>query len=199
MLLALLQAIQLLSADSLEGSPENANITREQAISQIVLNQNCTFRHATSPAQTQGGCSNDAAQEHAWRTWAGNSTTPVVRRVHTRVIEARFVTGCSLGTIVYIPRINSIKTNSQLPFKFRRRQFPVRLVFAMKINKSLGQTTAKAGLYLPTHCFSHSLLYVAKSGVKSRKALHVVVSCGQVEGRAGVYTKNIVQQELLMR
>ena len=58
---------------------------------------------------------------------------------------------------------------------------------------------AKAGLYLPTHCFSHGLLYVAKSRVNFRKALHVVVSCGQVEGRAGVYIKNVVQQEFLMR
>ena len=103
-----------------------------------------------------------------------------------------------MGSIVNIPGINSPKTDLQLPFKFRRRQSQVRLAFAMTVNQSQGQTLAKAGLYLPTHCFSHSQLYVAKSRVKSRKALHVVVSCGQVEGRVGVYTKNIVQKIFIL-
>ncbi len=36
-----------------------------------------------------------------------------------------------------------------MPFKLKRRQFPVRLAFAMTINKAQGQTMQRMGLFLP--------------------------------------------------
>lgn len=54
-------------------------------------------------------------------------TRLVVRRVQSRVIEAVVETGCCVGKVVYIPRINSTNTDSNLPFNLRRRQFPLRL------------------------------------------------------------------------
>ena len=71
----------------------------------------------------------------------------------------------------------------------RRRQFPVRPAFGMTINKAQGQTLRMAGLYLPTHPFSHGQLYVAKTRV---------VKCGKVKDREGVYVKNVFHQELLL-
>ncbi|DBA82583.1 TPA: hypothetical protein ACH3X2_14273 [Trebouxia sp. C0005] len=65
-----------------------------------------------------------------------NGPRLVICRENTRVIEANIVTGCSVGSIVYIPHINSTNTDSQLPFKSRRRQSPVRLAFAMTITGS---------------------------------------------------------------
>ncbi|KAG5543980.1 hypothetical protein RHGRI_016660 [Rhododendron griersonianum] len=44
-----------------------------------------------------------------------------------------------------------------------RRQFPVRLAYAMTINKSQGQSVKFVGVDLRTPVFSHGQLYVALS------------------------------------
>ena len=50
-----------------------------------------------------------------------------------------------------------------LPFMLSRKQFPVRISFAITINKSHGQTIPNVGIYLPRHVFSHGQLYVVLS------------------------------------
>jgi ATP-dependent DNA helicase PIF1 len=40
------------------------------------------------------------------------------------------------------------------PFQFKRKQFPVRLSFAMTVNKAQGQTIPNVGVYLPEPVFS---------------------------------------------
>jgi len=51
-------------------------------------------------------------------------------------IDATIVTGKRAGTWVFIPRMNLISSDPRLPFKFRRRKFPLTLCLAMTINKS---------------------------------------------------------------
>ena len=80
----------------------------------------------------------------------------------------------------------------------RRRQFPVMPAFGMTINKAQGQTLRMAGLYLPTHPFSHGQFYVAKTRVGAKFALQMVVKCGKVKDREGVYVKNVFHKELLL-
>jgi ATP-dependent exoDNAse (exonuclease V) alpha subunit len=42
-----------------------------------------------------------------------------------------------------------------MPFTLRRHQFPVRLAFAMTINKAQGQTLKMVGIFLPKPVFTH--------------------------------------------
>jgi ATP-dependent DNA helicase PIF1 len=53
-----------------------------------------------------------------------------------------------------------------MPFTLRRRQFPVRLAFAMTINKAQGQTLKMVGIFLPKPVFTHGQLYVAMSRIR---------------------------------
>ncbi|XP_065318893.1 uncharacterized protein LOC135926887 [Gordionus sp. m RMFG-2023] len=65
-----------------------------------------------------------------------NGTKRIITPLLPNIIEAKFVSGSFLITEVLIPRISLIPTDSGLPFSFKRRQFPVRPVFVMTINKA---------------------------------------------------------------
>ena len=117
-----------------------------------------------------------------------NGTRLVVKSMKPHVLEATILTGHYQGEDVFIPRIPLIP--SDLPFEFKRLQFPVRLSFAMSINKSQGQSLKVVGLNLKTPCFSHGQLYVGCSRVGSSSNLYVYTP---TKG----HTENIVYPEAL--
>lgn len=92
-----------------------------------------------------------------------NGTRLAVKKLMNNVIEATILKGKFKGEDVLIPRIPMIP--SDLPFNFKRLQFPVRLAFAMTINKAQGQSLEMCGLNLEYPVFSHGQLYVACSRV----------------------------------
>ncbi|KAI8554976.1 hypothetical protein RHMOL_Rhmol05G0137900 [Rhododendron molle] len=80
-----------------------------------------------------------------------------------RIIEAQILTGGKFDDLVFIPRIFLTPSSSEIPFEMTRRQFPIRLAYAMTINKSQGQSVNFGGIDLRTLVFSHGQLYVALS------------------------------------
>ena len=115
-----------------------------------------------------------------------NGTKLIIHELRHNVIEAIIALGQHQGQHVFIFRIPLIPTDTTIPF--RRLQFPIRLSFAMTINKAQGQTLDIVGLSLLTHCFSHGQFYVACSRVHSPHNLYVLTHDNK--------TKNIVYHEI---
>uniref|UniRef100_A0A8C4NFJ6 ATP-dependent DNA helicase n=1 Tax=Eptatretus burgeri TaxID=7764 RepID=A0A8C4NFJ6_EPTBU len=92
-----------------------------------------------------------------------NGTRCTVIRLHENVIEATISCGPYKGQVVLSPRIPLMPSDAELPFQFRRLQFPIKPCFAMTVNKSQGQTFKAIGVDLHASCFFHGMFYVAAS------------------------------------
>ncbi|KAL8592655.1 hypothetical protein ACOMHN_037596 [Nucella lapillus] len=77
-----------------------------------------------------------------------NGTRMVVKHMHPHVVEATIMKGKHKGEDVFIPRIPLIP--SDVPLSFKRLQLPLKLSFAMSINKSQGQFGSPRRLYMLT-------------------------------------------------
>ncbi len=131
-----------------------------------------------------------------------NGTRLKVKELKPHVILAEVLTGSAEGQLVFIPRIDLAPSRVDLPFILRRRQFPVKLAFAMTINKSQGQTLEKVGIYLSEPVFGHGQLYVAFSRVCKSCDVKVQILPGPYQGKLieelqKIFTKNIVYKDVL--
>ena len=116
-----------------------------------------------------------------------NGTRLQVTELRSNLIVATIFTGCGSGESVMIPRIPLIPADH--PILFKRLQFPLKVAFAMTINKSQGQSLRMAGVDLRERCFSHGQFYVACSRVSSPHHLTVLAD--------NKTTANPVYQEVL--
>ena len=119
-----------------------------------------------------------------------NGTRLIVTHFGRFLLGCRFASGQRKGEFVLIPRIDNYTENG-VPCRIRRRQFPVRLAFAMTINKAQGQSLASVGIHLGTDIFSHGQLYVALSRGKRKEGVKVFSAHNQSR------VKNIVIKSVL--
>jgi hypothetical protein len=122
-----------------------------------------------------------------------NGTRLIIVKCGNLVLEAKNLTGDKHGDLVFIPRISLTPSSSELPIKMTRRQFPVRLAYAMTMNKSQGQSVKFVGVDLRTPVFSHGQLYVALSRCTSSSHL-----CILLRELTDMSTTNIVYPEVLL-
>ncbi|QRV79981.1 ATP-dependent DNA helicase PIF1 [Ceratobasidium sp. AG-Ba] len=127
-------------------------------VSKLELKVGCPIMILRNLAPSQGIC---------------NGTRAVVTHLGQRVIEVRLLTGSQAGSTVFIPRITLSSSESDFGFVMNRRQFPIRLAFAMTINKSQGQSVKYVGLDFENAVFSHGQLYVAMSRCTSASRIYI--------------------------
>ena len=124
-----------------------------------------------------------------------NGTRLLVTEPGQRLLQCVMLTGTHVGDTVLIPRTTLNTTDVKWPFTLQRRQFPVRVCYAMTINKSQGQTLSRVGLYLKKPVFTHGQLYVAISRATSRSGLRILIE--NDDGTCGSQTRNVVYREVL--
>merc|ERR1712083_294509 len=77
-----------------------------------------------------------------------NGARYVIKGVTQRIIHGRLAVGPKKGNEILLPRITLDVKDQQLPFRFTRHQFPIKLAFAFTVHKSQGQSLSKVGIYL---------------------------------------------------
>ncbi|KAG5589086.1 hypothetical protein H5410_039600 [Solanum commersonii] len=129
-----------------------------------------------------------------------NGTRLTCCNLKTHVISVKIESGDFKNTHVFIPRIPLLTSQDEkIPVQFKRTQFPVRLCFAMTINKAQGQTLDFVGIYLREPVFSHGQLYVALSRAKSSKCVKILIRPPTADSNDDHSTYNIVYDEIIQR
>ena len=78
-----------------------------------------------------------------------NGCRCLVIKISTRLLDVRILTGRCKGKRYLLPRIPFRSGVAEFPFVLRRRQFPVRLAWAMSIHKAQSQTLKQCVVLLP--------------------------------------------------
>ena len=118
-----------------------------------------------------------------------NGTRLTIKNMMPHLLEATIMNGREQGENVFIPRIPIIPSDQTIEFK--RLQFPVKLSYAMTINKSQGQSLKVVGLDLSSPVFSHGQLYVGCSRTGNPRELYYLTT------KENNQTKNVVYKEAL--
>ncbi|XP_071905589.1 uncharacterized protein [Coffea arabica] len=150
----------------------------------LVLKENCPIMLMRNLNPTEGLC---------------NGTRLICRELRQNTICAEIAFGQHQGKRIFLPKIPiQVSDNDKNGLPFIRTQFPVRVCFALTINKSQGQTLDYVGIYLREPVFSHGQLYVALSRVKTSAAVKVLILPGTFDGiKTDCKTRNVVFEEIL--
>ncbi|XP_039683908.1 ATP-dependent DNA helicase PIF1 [Medicago truncatula] len=142
---------EYLSSDSLCRSGENSDVQREWFTTEF-LNGIKSYGIPNHRLKLRAGCPVMLMRNIDQTNGLSNGTRLTVTHIGKSTIAATIITGKREGTRVFIPRMNLIPSDPGLPFKFRRKQFPLTLCFAMTINKSQGQSLPRVGFIFLSPC-----------------------------------------------
>uniref|UniRef100_A0A0L8G7U1 DNA helicase Pif1-like 2B domain-containing protein n=1 Tax=Octopus bimaculoides TaxID=37653 RepID=A0A0L8G7U1_OCTBM len=111
----------------------------------------------------------------------------IIKRIRALILMTTILSGLSAGMTKLLTPMSL--SHSAVPFEFMQWQFPVKVCFAMSINKAQGQSLQVVGLNLIQQVFTHGQLYVRCSCVGSP---HNIFNCGNPGN-----TRNVVYKEAL--
>ena len=110
------------------------------------------------------------------------------------MLEVCLIGGQQDGKSDFILCITLYPPVEAIVFHLSRCQFPVRLAFAMTINKAQGQSFKYIGINFQTPVFTHGQFYVAMSRCTSGNRVKVLFP----DNSTNTITKNIVYPEALL-
>ena len=183
---------EFLSADSVKNNGENGNDDLLYPV-EYLNSINCSGL-PLSKLKLKVGCPVMILRNLNPGGGVCNGTRGIVTRMSNRVLEVQLLSGEHAGKMTFIPRLSMTPSSTQVPFEFCRRQFPVKVCFAMSINKSQGQSVDYVGLDVRNAVFTHGQLYVAISRVTS---VHNIKAIWDSNLEIPV-TKNIVYPEVII-
>jgi len=125
-----------------------------------------------------------------------NRTRMVVLNIRRKMLQYRIISKDRRfrEKVVLIPRIRLLPNAETLSVPLKRLQFPVRLAFAMTINKSQGQSVEHMEINLQTLVFLHRQLYVAFSRCTSPLNISVLLLEQSVTNFIWTITPGILDQ-----
>ena len=164
--------------------------------------QPAAFRSSLPPPQAEDWSAVILLRNFYQEEGLANGTRLIVRGLYRNIIDAEIATGPLTGQRAFNPRLNMAMSDPFQPFALMRRHFPIRLAFAMSINKAQRQTLARVGIYLPMPCFSNGQVYVAFSRSGSRAMVKIcMLTEAAIEAQGlfrPVFTSNPVWRQLLL-
>ena len=98
-----------------------------------------------------------------------NGTRCIIRSCNRNTVEVEIAVRAHKGEIHLVPRIPLQPSDTTFPFKFQRRQLPLKGCFAMTINKAQVQTLNSIGLDLQQPVFSHGFFMLRCQKRKARQ------------------------------
>ena len=127
-----------------------------------------------------------------------NGTRLIVKEIGQYVLKIAVLNDNNSNEeqIELIPRIELTTLEVDYPFVLVRKQFPVKLSFAMTINKSQGQSLSNVGIGLRISPFTHGQLYVAFSRSTNLQGIHVLRGSNQYNQITPI--ENIIYPEILL-
>lgn len=123
-----------------------------------------------------------------------NGTRLILTYLGNKCLKGRIISGNFAGNEVLIPRFSLSTQEKEFDFVLTRKQFPIRLAFAMSVNKSQGQSLEHVGVDLTIPAFAHGQLYVALSRTTNLDGLCILVAKGSRR-----MVNNEVWPEVLLR